>query len=402
MDGGSLTRGKTGVLFLNSPEYPGADTFIQTLFMRVVNRCQYEVHTAYSPGKHGARTKTQDLLAQIDGVHMRASNFGPSFAGRSKAARVRLAVEGIPALLSVAGLGRYIKRHQIAILHSSDRPRDAVSCVLLGKLTGARSIIHVHVKYASWMSHGVRWAMDQADVVVGVSEFVAHSLTEHVKRPEKTHVVRNAIDVAAWDYRLDPRPVRSALGLTPDAPVIACAGRLFRGKGQDDLVRALSLVRREVPDVRLVVIGEDDRLAMSTSFSDELKQLVTALGLSNHVVFTGYRPDMPALLACSDVFALPSSEEPFGLVFAEAMAMKKPVVALDDGGTPEVVEHGKCGLLSAKGDLNSMAVNLVTLLRDRALRLRMGEYGRRRVETHFGLDRFAKDAASLYAAVSAA
>jgi glycosyltransferase involved in cell wall biosynthesis len=110
---------------------------------------------------------------------------------------------------------------------------------------------------------------------------------------------------------------------------------------------------------------------------------------------------MPALLAASDVFALASSEEPFGLVFAEAMAMKKPVVALNDGGTPEVVEHGTCGLLSQKGDLDALAANLVRLLRDRPLRLRMGEFGRRRVETRFGSDRLANDAARLYAAVAA-
>jgi len=105
---------------------------------------------------------------------------------------------------------------------------------------------------------------------------------------------------------------------------------------------------------------------------------------------------VPRLLAASDVFAMPSFEEPFGLVYAEAMAMKRPVVALDNGGTPEVVDHGKSGLLSSPDDLPALAANLLTLLRDPALRARMGEYGRKQVELRFSPDRMARDMAAVY------
>jgi glycosyltransferase involved in cell wall biosynthesis len=93
---------------------------------------------------------------------------------------------------------------------------------------------------------------------------------------------------------------------------------------------------------------------------------------------------------------LASFEEPFGLVFAEAMAMKRPVVALASGGAPEVVDHGGSGLLAAPKDVEMIAAHLLTLLRDPALRARMGEHGRRRVETMFAPRRFARDAAALY------
>ena len=109
------------------------------------------------------------------------------------------------------------------------------------------------------------------------------------------------------------------------------------------------------------------------------------------------RSDIAALMAACDVFSLPSFEEPFGLVFAEAMAMKRPVVALTNGGTPEVVEHGKCGLLSPPGDIDALAANLLTLLDDAALRAQFGEYGRSRVEQHFTPQRMASDFAALYA-----
>ena len=140
---------------------------------------------------------------------------------------------------------------------------------------------------------------------------------------------------------------------------------------------------------------------MRTSFTDELKLLARSLGVAEHVIFTGQRSDMPALMAAADVFALPSYEEPFGLVFAEAMAMKKPVVALASGGAPEIVEQGKSGLLSARGDADALAANLLKLLRDSGLRARMGEYGRRRVEEHFALQRLARDMEQVYSAVVA-
>jgi glycosyltransferase involved in cell wall biosynthesis len=132
-----------------------------------------------------------------------------------------------------------------------------------------------------------------------------------------------------------------------------------------------------------------------------LKEHASELGVGENVIFTGQRSDIAALMAACDVFALPSFEEPFGLVFAEAMAMKRPVVALTNGGTPEVVEHGKCGLLSPPGDIDALATNLLTLLDDAALRAQFGEYGRSRVEQHFTPQRMASDFAALYARILA-
>jgi glycosyltransferase involved in cell wall biosynthesis len=310
-----------------------------------------------------------------------------------------LVLRGVSTLIRFASLARYVRHHRVKVLHSTDRPRDAVSCVLLAKLTGAKSVIHVHVQCAEWIGRPVRWAMERSDALVGVSQFVSRSLVENGYPARKTHTVLNAIDPAAWDFRLDPGPVRRALGIASRAPVIACAARLFRGKGQDAVIRAIPLIRREFPDVRLLIIGQDDRMAMRTSFTAELKALAADLGVVNHVTFTGQRADMASLLAACDVFALPSLGEPFGLVFLEAMAMKKPAVAINNGGTPEVVQHGMSGLLSAPDDPAALAANLLTLLRDPVLRSRMGEFGRQQVEARFTPARMASDTEQVYAAL---
>jgi glycosyltransferase involved in cell wall biosynthesis len=390
---------KTGVLFVSSPDRFGADTFIHALIMRTLDRSRFDVHVACTAGTPAARTPAFEAFSAIPDLHVRAANFGPSLFGLSRIERAAVLLGGLSTLGSLVSLARYIRRHRIRVVHSTDRPRDAVSCVLLAKLSGAKSVIHVHVKCASWMGRPVRWAMGQGDALVGVSQFVARSLVENGYPAHKTHAVLNAIDPAAWDYRLDPDPVRRALGIPPDAPVVACAARLFRGKGQDDVIRAISLIREELPNVRLLIIGGDDRQAMRTSFTAELKELARDLGVLDQVIFTGHRADMAALLAVCDVFALPSFEEPFGLVFLEALAMKRPVVALNNGGAPEVVQHGASGLLSAPGDVAALAANLLRLLRDQPLRARMGEFGRCQVETRFTPERMARDTEQIYAAL---
>ncbi len=387
---------KTGVLFVSSAEKPGADTFIHNLIMRSLDRSRFDVHVACSAGTPGARPATFDTLSTIPDLHLRPSNFGPSWTENSTFDKALASLKLPGALVGFAGLARYVSKHRIAVLHSTDRPRDAVACAVLGKITGAKSVIHAHVKCADWMAGSQRWAMGQVDAIVGVSEFVVGSLVQNGYQRERTHAVLNAIDLPRWEYGQDPAPVRRALGISPGAPVIACAARLIRGKRQDEVIRALPEVCREFPYVRLLIIGALDPPTMGTSFSEELKTLAADLGVSANVMFLGERSDMPAMMAACDVFALPSHEEPFGLVFAEAMAMKKPVVALDNGGTPEVVEHGRSGLLCAPNDRPALAANLRLLLRDPALRTRMGEYGRQRVEARFTAGRMAADTANVY------
>ncbi|HEY5373387.1 MAG TPA: glycosyltransferase family 4 protein [Polyangiaceae bacterium] len=202
---------------------------------------------------------------------------------------------------------------------------------------------------------------------------------------------------AAWDHSTDPGPVRADLGIAPDAPVVICVARIFRGKGQALLIQALALLTRKLPQIKLLIVGQD--YPPKNNHTNELRALCAELGVTGNVIFTGLRSDVPRLLAAADILAMPSFQEPFGLVYAEAMAMKKPVIAFDNGGTPEVVEHEKTGLLSPQDDVPALAANLRRLVKDPELRTRMGEYGRQRVETRFVPRRLAEDVARVYTEV---
>ena len=244
------------------------------------------------------------------------------------------------------------------------------------------------------MSRGVTWALGRADAIVGVSNHTAKTFVEAGYRPDRVHAVLNAIEPSRWDPSLDPAQGRTSLGVPDGAPLILSVARLFRGKGHFELLSALAQVKRKYPNVRLAVVGSD--YPADSGATQMLKEHALKLGIAENVLFTGQRSDIALLLAACDIFSLPSFEEPFGLVFAEAMAMKRPVAALTNGGTPEVVEHGKCGLLSPPGDIDALAANLLQLLDNPALRAQMGEYGRSRVEQHFTPQRMASDFATLY------
>lgn len=393
---------RVGVLFIHTATLPplGADVWVHSLIMKHLAPAAFEVHVACAKGPESARTPTFEALSKIPHVRITPVNLGTELFRLPRAEKLKTALSDAPRVaLSFAGLVAYVRRHRIRILHTSDRPRDALACVLLGRLTGAKSVIHVHVGYGNWMSRPLRWAIGNADALFAISRFVGRTLVTGGVSAEKVHVVLNAIEGDRWNAGIDPAPVRRELGLPDTAKVVTCVARIFRPKGQVELVRAVALAHKEVPDVLLLIVGQD--YPPGSNHSAELKQLAEQLGIGDRVVFAGQRSDVPRIMAASDVFAMPSFEEPFGLVYAEALAMQRPVVALGDGGTPEVVDHGKSGLLSPSGNIEELAGNIVTLLRDAELRRRFGEHGRRQVLERFTPERMANDVASLYRSLAA-
>jgi glycosyltransferase involved in cell wall biosynthesis len=389
---------KIGVLFLQSQEGFGADSAIHAHIMRYLDRERFEVHVACTAGS-GAEPDSLRILRGIPGLRVRPTQFAPGFRGRDletiwQSAR---AARSFPA--DFLALRRYVKTNRIRLIHSTDRPRDAVYGVTLGKLTRARSIVHVHVKWSKLYSAPARWSVQSADAVFSISRYVTRTIVDMGRAESGIHTVLNAIDATRWDSSTDGAELRRELGVPAEAPLLASVSRLFSWKGQRELLQAFASARAQVPDLKLLIVGADAQDVHGGSFTKELEQLAASLGVAEHVVFTGARSDVPRVMAACDVFTLPSFEEPFGLVFLEAMAMGKPVVAVDNGGTPEVVEHGRAGLLSPPYDIPALAKNIVTLVRDPELRARFGAYGKKRVHEYFNAPRMARDAEAAYEAI---
>lgn len=388
---------KIGVLFIQSQPGFGADAVIHASIMRHLERTHFDVHVACTAGGGNVPPQSLQILRQIPNLSVRATHMAPGLRGQTptKILRSLLGSANFPA--DFRDLRRYVKTNRIRLIHSGDHPRDCAYGVALSRLTPAKSIVHVHVKWAEHYSAVAKWAVQHSDAVFGISNYVSQTVVGMGRPVSDVHTVLNGIELGRWNPELDGGATRSELGIPSNAPLIASVSRLFSWKGQRELLHAFALAKAELPELRLLIVGADEPMAHAGgSFTEELKQLAQSLGVLEHVVFTGQRSDIPQIMAACDVFTLPSFEEPFGLVFLEAMAMRRPIVALDNGGTPEVVEHGKSGLLSPPRDIPGLAGNIVTLLRNPELRSQMGEYGRRRVVEYFNAERMAGDAASAY------
>jgi glycosyltransferase involved in cell wall biosynthesis len=387
---------KIGVLFIVAQDEFGADSAVHADIIRNLDRDKFSVHVACTDGAGNGVPPALAVMQKIPNIKLRPTRFAPSLRKRGTAALLRNARSLAQVSQEFLRLKEYIAREGIRIVHSTERPRDVAYNIALSKLAGTRSVAHVHVKWSEEYGRLAKWGVRNADAVFSISRFVTSAVAGMGIPTAQIHTVLNGIDPSKWDPDVDGSAFRRELGIPQDAPLLASVSRLFSWKGQRELVRAFALVREKIPNAELVIVGADYTLFDPNSFTAELKTLAQSLGVSEHVRFTGGRSDIPNVMAACDIFSMPSFEEPFGLVFLEAMAMRKPVVAINNGGTPEVVEQGRSGLLSPPWDVPALATNIVQLLGDRGLRESMGAYGRSRVLAYFNAQRMAQDAGAAY------
>jgi glycosyltransferase involved in cell wall biosynthesis len=181
----------------------------------------------------------------------------------------------------------------------------------------------------------------------------------------------HGLDQAAIERHPPADGVREEFGIPAHAPVVGTVANFRHTKGHGYLLQAAELVRRTVPDVRFLLVGQGPLEA-------EVRREVERLGLGDTVIFAGFREDVPRLTAAIDVFALSSVHEGLSIALIEAMALGKPPVVTRVGGLPELVEDRHHGLLVPPADPPALAAGILAVLQDAELRTRMGEAARRR------------------------
>ncbi len=387
------------VMFMQSQTYFGSDSMIHSLLMRYFNRNEMQVFAAVNRGTTKNGSASLMALRQVPDIVLRPTDFGPTYNSISVRNRLRMAAtDGVPGAVDLLRLASFVRRNRINVIHGTEKPRDAFYGVLLAKLTGAKSVVHLHVKCESWISPLVRWAMGQADALIGVSQFVEQSIIQFGYPANKVFHAVNAIDASRWDPNLSGRCIREEFGIGADVPLLAINARMYHWKGHTRLLEALALVKPRVPEVKLLIVGEDDPRGdrRKGSYTAELRELAGHLGIEDNIIFTGFRRDIAHILAAADIYSMPTFEEPCAVAFLEAMAMEKPVIALRSGGTPEMVEDGRSGLLSEPGDTEALAQNITRLILHPEERTAMGKYARRRVTEYYTPERLAADVQAIY------
>ncbi len=235
---------------------------------------------------------------------------------------------------------------------------------------------------AYWQLRGLARGVDR---YLAVSREIAAELVDRLGWPaEKVEVVYNAVDVERVVAEAPPE-LREQLGGSETRPLVLTPARLDAQKGHDALLEAAA----EVPEAMFVLAGEGPKRA-------ELEARVAQLGLGDRVRFLGRREDVPALLAACDVFCLPSLYEGSSLAVLEAMAAGIPVVSSAIGGTEELIEDGRSGLLVAPGDAKALAAALRRVLGDADLRRELATKARERVDQGLKREQMADRVTSVY------
>jgi glycosyltransferase involved in cell wall biosynthesis len=197
----------------------------------------------------------------------------------------------------------------------------------------------------------------------------------------KAVVIGNGIDTRRRSAP-DLAALRISLGLGKGGPVLGIIGKIYPGKGQKEAVLALDLLKRLRPDVRLLVVGG----VKDRCYAGEVRETVRRLGLEKNVLFSGFREDLPEILALLKVLILASTVDSLGRVGLEAMAAGTPVVAVAAGGLPEIVIDGRTGVLVESADPARIAEGAARVLDDPELARAVAEGGRKFVVENYSLE----------------
>jgi glycosyltransferase involved in cell wall biosynthesis len=224
------------------------------------------------------------------------------------------------------------------------------------------------------------------DQIIAISQSVCEDLIAGGIRPTKIRVVHNGIDLGAFDRSLEKA---SSFDRWPDEFVIGSVGSLTKRKGHRFLIAAFAAVADELPNGRLVIVGEGPEMAA-------LDALATELGVGDQVTLTGYDPNVPAVLKRFDMYVHSSTDEPFGIAVLEAMAAEKFVVATAVDGVPEIIDERVTGRLIPSENVEAMAAAIRAAVKDSDETSKLAEMARRRVADMFDISRTAAGYAAIY------
>lgn len=289
-------------------------------------------------------------------------------------------------------LARHLQKRGIVHLHNHFGSSSCSVALLTSTMTGIPFSFTMHGPQEFFET--AHWRLDEkvarATFTVAISHFCRSQLMYLANRRhwQRLPIVHCGIDPARF-------PLPDATAGRP--PHIAFVGRLDPVKGADLLLDALAALRNAHPGLTATFIGDGPHAA-------EIRAHARRLGLDDMTTFPGAQPEhaVAHLLQQADLLVLPSFAEGLPVVLMEAMATGLPVVASRIAGIPELVRDGENGLLIPAGDTASLIAAIDRLLRDPALRTRMGQAGRATVLADFAIDTEARRLARLFTEAHAA
>lgn len=233
---------------------------------------------------------------------------------------------------------------------------------LLKKIIGTKYIAIAH-GIEAWQIQSLllKKSLQSADLILAVSNFTRDRLCqEQGLSLDQVRILHNTFDATAWEIAPNPQYLLEKYGLRPEQKVILTVSRLVKSeqyKGYDRLLEALPIIRHTFPDVHYIIVGKGgDR--------DRIEQIIQQKNLQNYVTLTGFVPDddLCDYYNLCDLFAMPSKREGFGIVYLEALACGKPVIAGNLDGAVDALCQGDLGVLINPDNHQEIADTITKIL----------------------------------------
>jgi glycosyltransferase involved in cell wall biosynthesis len=355
---------------------------------------EYNIETLFLTGYKGGQMWHPDGFRSYTCKHIQC------FRRRSPVPNFLVFSAVLPYTL--ARLCRIIKSNEIDIVHV-DGVTNFVPA-LAARLTG-RPIVWL---YNDYLPRPLRLVLMPlmtrlASTVLVQGESLKRQYTAgNPKLQDKTIVLHSCADTSKFtpdeQSAEQRRRIREELGFAADCTLVGTIRNVNRFKGLTYFIEAAGRIKSRIPSAKFVVVGQ--KLDTDPGYWDHLQQLTEQLGLTQDVVFTGFREDVPAILAALDVFVLASIEESCPVALLEAMAMKVPVVATDVGAVAEMVLHGRTGFVVPPRDPDAIADAVMSYVHMPGEQVRrMVDAARQRVESEFAVEPVAWQQKRLYESV---
>lgn len=285
-------------------------------------------------------------------------------------------------------LWRLFRRERFDVLHAHT-PVAALIGRLAGRMAGIPLIVYTahgfyfHDEMPRWKRQlfvAMEWLGGRCtdQLFTQSSEDAVVAVAAGITARQDVLAIGNGVDPCRFDRAraLGTASAKRAMGIPECAPVIGIIGRMVREKGYQEFMEAAELIAPEYPEVHFLLVG--GRLASDHNETIESAIECTKAILGDRLILTGFRADVPSMLAAMDVFCLPSYREGMPRTIIEAMMMGKPVIATNIRGSREEVVDGLTGILVPTRDPKALAVAMRRLLVDPAGATRMGESGKQR------------------------
>ena len=291
---------------------------------------------------------------------------------------------------TIRNLVDIIKRKEIDLIHSN-QPRSNLFGAIAAKIKNIPIVWHERcLEQGRFDSDNIFSFLP--DRIICNSNAVRNRFTKK-KIDAKIKTIINGVDLNEFDIKSDGSVIKKEFNIDEGELIVGTIGRIDPEKGYEYFLESARIILQDVPNVRFLVIGEASN---NHSFEKSLSEMSVEKGIDKKTIFTGFRRDIPQLIANMDVVVLPSEIDACSRVLFESMAMQKPLVAANAGGTPEVVQDGITGLLVKPGDSSDMAKCVKRLLDDKNLAEQYGKAGRKRVEEMFTIERNIKETEGVY------